>query len=118
MPCLPVSTRVDAQPLAPDDDIVLILHTLYHIQLKKAFEALFTIRTVSNNLSDDHAVVVVWMVSSMKELLHFPNQLLPMAIHQSVSTRPCILLVKVESTVEVVYVMFSLDVTNYASEAR
>jgi len=117
MPCLTVSTRVDARPLTLDDPDH-VPHTLSHVQLKKAFEALFTIRTVSNDLSDDHAVVVIWMVSSMKELLHFPNQLLPMAIRQSVSTRPCILLVKVESTVEVVYVMFSLDVTNYASEVR
>ena len=94
------------------------LHTLSHVQLKKAFEALSTIRTVSNDILDVHEVVVVWMVSSMKELLHLPNQLLPIAIHQSVSTCPRILLVKVESTVEVVYVTFSLDVTNYASEVR
>ena len=88
------------------------------MQLKKAFEALSTIRTVSNDILDVHAVVVVWMVSGMKELLHLPNQLLPIAIHQSVSTRPRILLVKVESTVEVVYVTFSHDGTCHASEVR
>jgi len=54
--------------------------------LKKLSRALFTIRTVLNNLSDEHAVVVVWMVSGMKELLHFPNQPFPVAIHQSICT--------------------------------
>ena len=85
-----------------------ILHTLYHVRPKKAFEP-STIRTVLNDCSDMH-VIVVWIVSGMKELLHFPKQLLPMAIHQSVwhSTRPH----------PVAYVRSSLDVTCHASEVQ
>ena len=56
------------------------------MQLKKAFKTLFTIRTVLHNLLDKHVVVVVWMVSGMKKLLYFPNQLFPVAIHQSICT--------------------------------
>ena len=55
------------------------------VQPKKAFEALSTIRAPSNDFLDEHAVVV-WMIGGMKELLHFPKQLLPVSIHQSVST--------------------------------
>ena len=60
------------------------------------------IETVLNNWFDKH-VVVVWIISSMKKLLHFPKQLLPVAIHQSV----CIYLqVLWEKNV---YIMFSHD---------
>ena len=105
MPCLPVSTRVDAQPLALDDT----LDTLSHMQPKKAYEALSTIKAPFSDWLDDHAVVV-WVVSGMKELLHFPNQLLPIAIHQSVCTR-----VHVKADV---HATFSHDVTCHASEAQ
>ena len=53
-----------------------------HVQPKKA---LSTIRAVLNDVSDVH-VVVVWIVSAMKELLHFPKQLLPVTIHRNVCT--------------------------------
>ena len=56
-----------------------ILHIYAH--LKKTFEALFTIRTVLNNLLNEHVIVIVWMISSMKKLLYLPNQLLPVAIY-------------------------------------
>ena len=71
------------------------------VQPKKAFELPSTIRAGSNNLLDVHGVVV-WIVSGMKELLHFPNQLLPVAIHQTVSTRLPILSDKDASTSEYV----------------
>ena len=90
---------------------------LYYIQPKKAVEVLFTIRSTSNDLLNEH-VVVMRIVSGMKKLLHFSNQLLLVAIYQSVSTHPCILLIKVKSTVEVIYVTFSHDVTYHASEVR
>ena len=64
------------------------------MQPKKAFKLLSTIRTVFNDCFDVH-VIVVWIVSSMKELLHFPIELLPVAIHQSVCTCLPILLDKV-----------------------
>jgi len=49
---------------------------------------LFTIRTILNNLLDEpeHGIVVVWMISDMKELLHFSNQLFSVAIYQSICT--------------------------------
>jgi len=90
---------------------------LSHVQPKKAFEVLFTIRAPFNDSLYEHAVVVR-IVSGMKELLQFPKQLLPVAIHQTVYTCPCILLIKVESTVEVIYVTFADDVTCHASEIR
>jgi len=90
---------------------------LYHMQPKKAFKVLSTIRSGSNNLSNVHAVVV-WIISSMKELLHLPNQLLPVAIHQTVSTHPHILSGKDISTTKDIYAMFFLDVTYHASEVQ
>ena len=89
---------------------------IYHIQPKKAFEP-STIRTVFNDCSDVHAVVV-WIVSGMKELLHFPKQLLPVAIHQSVSTCLLILHVKEALTAIDVHVTFSLHVICHASEVQ
>ena len=49
---------------------------------------LFTIRTILNNLLDEpkHVVVVVSMISDMKEFLHFLNQLFSVAIYQSICT--------------------------------
>ena len=93
------------------------LVSVMDVRPKKAFEALSTIRSVFNDLSDVHAVVF-WMVSSMKELLHFPKQLLPVPIHQSVSTCLPILLPKDVSTREVVHATFSYDVTCHASEVQ
>ena len=74
------------------------------------------IRAVLNDVLDEHVVVVVWIVSGMKELFHFPNQLLPVAIHQNVYTRLHILPAKDASNV--VYVIFSLDVTCHPSEVQ
>jgi len=56
------------------------------MQLKKAFELLLTIRAELNDLLNEY-VVVVRMVSGIKELLYFPNQLIQVPIHQSVSAR-------------------------------
>jgi len=70
-----------------------------------------------NDILDVYAIVV-WIVSGIKELLHFPKEFLLVPIHQSVSTCPHILLVKVESTIEVVYVTFSHDVTCHTSEVQ
>ena len=83
------------------------LDTLYHVWPKKAVEALSTIRTVLNDCSDVHAVVV-WIVSGIKELLHLPNQLLPVTIHQTVSTCLLILHVKEALTAKDVHVWRSL----------
>ena len=58
---------------------------LYYIQPKKAVEVLFTIRSTSNDLLNEH-VVVMRIVSGMKKLLHFSNQLLLVAIHQCLYT--------------------------------
>ena len=54
---------------------------MLNVQPKKA---LSTIRAVLNDVLDEHVVVVVWMVSGMKELLYFPK--LPVPMHQSVCT--------------------------------
>ena len=83
------------------------------MQLKKAFKLLLTIRTVFNDVLNEHVVVVVWMVSGMKELLLFPSQLLPVPIHQSICI--CILILPVK---EDVHITFSLDVTCHTSEVQ
>ena len=67
----------------------------YPVQSKKAFKLLSTIRTVIDN-SLDVPVVVVWMVSDIKELLYFPNQLLLVSIYQTVFT--CLLILPNKDT--------------------
>ena len=84
------------------------------MQPKKATKALSTIRAELNDTLDVHTIVV-WIVSGMKELLHLPNQLLPVTIHQSVCTYLHILSDKVVFNV---YVTFSLDVTCHMSEVQ
>jgi len=83
---------------------LVLRHGGRHVQPKKAFKALSTIRSVFNDLLNEH-MIVVWIVSGMKELLHFPIELLPVAIHQSICTR-----VRVKDASDG-YAKFSLDVT-------
>ena len=52
----------------------------------------------------DVPVVVIWMVSDIKELLYFPNQLLLVPIYQTVFTCLLILPNKDTSTTEDVHV--------------
>ena len=75
----------------------------YPVQSKKAFKLLSTIRTIIDN-SLDIPVVVIWIVSNIKELLYFPNQLLLVPIYQTVFTCLLILPNKDASTAEDVHV--------------
>ena len=63
-------------------------------------------------------MIFVWMVSGIKELLHFPNQLLLVTIHQSIFTYFLILYVKKALTTKDVHVMFSLHVIYHVSEVQ
>ena len=92
-----------------------LYHTLYmlsHMQPKKPFELFFIIRAPMNNWLDMY-VIVARMVSSTKELLQFPHQLPPVAIHQTISTHLHIFITK-----DIIYLKFSLNVAWYMSEVQ
>ena len=101
LPYLPVIVGGQQGSMHSHSHQITISRRSYPVQSKKAFELLSTIRAGSNNLLDVHEVVV-WIVSGMKELLHFPNQLLSVTIHQTVSTCLPILSDKNASTAEYV----------------
>ena len=61
----------------------------------------------------DMYVIVARMVSSTKELLQFPHQLPPVAIHQTISTHLHIFITK-----DIIYLKFSLNVAWYMSEVQ